>query len=254
MDYTLVTKIVTHRFNGFEDAVKTVEVDGKKFLADDTDPTKPKLDDKQQPVPFVEKKVEDIKIEDYSKAELAELAKVNPKVAELLDAENKRKDKETKDEKARKEKEEKDAAEKGEWQKLADSRKGDLEKVTAERDQKEEQLGKYVETTKKVLEGLRNSIPKENLGLIPADFSPRQQLEYIIANAERLGAKVNAINGKIDKNEVVPTGTDEDKLQARITELTDKAQKRTATSGELQELRQAGMKLTELKREAAAKK
>lgn len=248
-----VTEVVLHKFNGFEEQVKTVEVDGKKFVADDTDPTKPKLDDKQQPIPYVEKKA-DVKIEDLSKAQLEDLAKVNPHVAALLDADKKRKEDDEKAANDRKKKEEDDAAKAGEWQKLAEGRGTELETTKGTLKQKEEMLGKYVETTQKVLDGLLKTIPKENLSLIPSDFSPRQKLEYIIANADRLGAKVNAAGGKIDKSDDTPAGTDEDKLLARITELQKKATDRTATSAELTELRQAGIKLTELRREKEAKK
>lgn len=254
MNNHIVTKVVLHKFNGFEEEVKTVEVDGKKFVADETDPSKPKLDDKQQPILFVEKKVEVPKIEDLSKAELAEIAKHNPALAKLLDDNKKRAETDAQAEKDRIAKEEKEAEEKGNWKTLAETRKSDLDKMTGERDQKEEQLGKYVKTTEAVLKGLLESIPKENISLIPADFSPRQKLEYIIANASRLGAKVNAIGGKIDKNETEPTGTDEDKMVTRIEELSKKATARTATNPELAELRQLGSKLTALRREKDATK
>lgn len=257
MTHQFDTKIVSYQLDGFADEVKTVEVDGKKFVADETDPTKPKLDDKQQPVPFTEGKKDDTaapKIEDLSKLELAELAKLNPALAALLDEHGKLKTSLTKKEQEDKDAAEKALAEQGKWQDLANKRGEDLASITKERDQKEEQLGKYVETTKIVLDGLLKSIPKENLSLIPAEFSPRQQLEYIIKNADRLGAKVNAIDGKIDRNETTPTGTDEDKLMARITELTTKANSRTATNAELVELREAGSKLTQLRRAKEAGK
>lgn len=253
MNKQFVTTIVSHNFNGNEVEVKTVEVDGKKFIADETDPTKPKLDDKQQPVPFVDTKVVP-KIEDLSKADLAELAKVNPHVAKMLDDAKARTEADEKAAAEKKAADEKAAGEKGEWQKLADTRAQELEGTKGTLKQKEEMLGKYVETTEKVLKGLLATIPKENVSLIPADFSPRQKLEYIITNAARLGAKMNAVDGKIDKNDLTPNGTDEDKLMARMAELTTKANARTATTAELTELRQTGMKITELRREAAAKK
>lgn len=251
------TKVVLHKFNGNEDeVVKTVEVDGKKYVADETDPAKPKLGEDKQPILFVEKKADELppELKDLSKAELKDLAKHNPAVAALLDKQTKRDEADTKAEKERKEKEEKEAAEKGEWKGLADSRGAELATVKDTLAQKEEQLGKYVETTKTVLAGLMASIPKENQGLIPADFSPRQQLEYIIKNAKSLGAKVNSIDGKIDANEGKPKGTDEEKLIARIDELTKKSKTRTATNAELVELRESGTKLTQLRRAAVEAK
>lgn len=253
MSNKYVTEVVSRKFNGFEDAPKFVEVDGKKFIADDTDATKPKLDDKQQPIPYVEKKADDIKIEDYSKAELADLAKVNPKVAALLDAQKKREEDDEKAKGDQKKKDEEAAEKNGEWQKLAEGRGTELESTKGTLKQKEEMLGKYVETTQKVLDGLLKTIPKENLTLIPADFSPRQKLEYIIANSERLGVKVNAAGGKIDKNDETPAGTEEEKLVARMTELQKKATDKVATNAELAELRQVGSKITELRRAKAAK-
>lgn len=247
------TKIVSHKFNGHEDTV-TVEIEGKKYVADPADPTKPKLGDDQKPVLFTETNEPVVpKIEDVGKAELAELAKVNPHVAKMMEDAKNRSDSDSKAEKERKDKEEKEAAAKGEWQALATTRGTELETTKATLGQKEEMLGKYVEMTKTVLAGLMKSIPKENLGLIPAEFSPRQQLEYIVANAERLGAKVNAIGGPIEKSEVKPEGTDEDKMVARISELTKLSQERKATSVQLVELAELGSKLTALRREKGAK-
>lgn len=250
-----VTEVVLHKFNGNEEPVVPVlvEVEGKKFLADETDPTKQKLVD-GKPVPYEEKKTEIPKIEDLSKAELADLAKHNPALAKLLDDNKKRDEADTKRADDEKKRIEEDAKKTGKWQELAESRGTELETTKTELTQKGEQLGKYVETTKLVLEGLKKSIPKENLDLIPADFSPRQQLEYIIKNGARLGVKTNAIDGKVDKNDETPAGTEVEKLEKRMTELQKKATDRTATSAELQELRQVGMKITEVKREAAAKK
>lgn len=252
MSKTFVPKIVSHLFNGNEDEV-VVEVEGVKYIADPTDPTKPKLGDDQKPIPFVDKKV-DVKIEDLTKAELADLAKVNPHVAKLLDDQKKREEADTKAEQDRKKKEEDDAKEKGNWQQLAETRGNELDTTKKTLAQKEEMLGKYVGMTENILKGLLNTIPKENIALIPADFSPRQKVEYIFANADRLGAKVNAAGGKIEKNETEIAGTEEAKLSARITELTAKANNRTATNSELTELQEVGSKLTQLRREAAAKK
>lgn len=252
MNTQWLSQIVLHSYNGNEDEVKVVEVDGAKFVADDTDPSKPKLDADQKPIPFVEKKVEDIKIEDFSKADLEQLAKVNPKVAEMLDSIKKRDEEDGKKAEEAKKKEDEAAAKNGEWQGLAEKRGTELETTKGTLKQKEEMLGKYVETTQKVLDGLLKSIPKENLTLIPSDFSPRQKLEYIIANAARLGAKVNAAGGKIEDNEEHPAGSEEDKLVARIEELTKKATDRTATATELAELRQMGSKLTEIRRKKEA--
>lgn len=256
MNNQFVTKVVLHSINGFEVEVKTVEVEGKVYVADETDPTKPKLGEDKQPILHVDKKVELPDIKDLSKAELADLAKHNPAVAKMLDDNKKRDEADQKRADDAKKKEEDDAAKAGKWQELAEGRGTELATTKATLATKEEQLGKYVETTKVVLAGLMASIPKENQSLIPTDFSPRQQLEYIIKNAKSLGAKVNSIDGKIDKSTTEVTGTEEDKMVARIEELTKKAQAKpmTATAVELQELRQLGSKLTTLRRTKEAAK
>ncbi len=245
--------IVIHEFNGFADA-DFIEIEGKKFVIDETDSTKAKVDDKGEPILFVEQKKDDATnpdtdTNDYTKADIESLAKVNPHVAALLDAQKKREEEDQKKAEEAKKAEEEKAEKDGEWQKLAATRSSELESFKGTLKQKEDMLGKYVDTTEKVLKGLLDTIPKENQTLIPAEFSPRQKLEYIITNASRLGAKVNSVDGHIEKSDTNPQVTEQDKLVTLIKELTDKGD--TRTSLESQNLRQAGMKLTELRRTAA---
>ena len=192
--------VSVHKFNGFvEPEIKFVEVEGKKFVDDGSG--KAKLDDKGQPIPFTENNQKP-EIKDLSNAQLEELAKVNPHVAKLLSDKTEADAKEA----ARIKKEEDDkrkaAEEKGEWQSLAQSEKTKREELEGKLAEKEELLGKYKGSVDQVLKEILSTIPKENLGLIPEEFSPRQKLEYIIKNAKTLGAKITNIKGDdgIQKN------------------------------------------------------
>lgn len=231
-----------HSFNGFIEE-KFVEVDGKKFVDDGSG--KAKVDDKGVPVPFKEA----VPQLDLSTADIEALAKVNPKLAKFIadsaDASKRLADIAT----AEEEKKRKDAEAKGEWQKLADEAMGKQKTAEALVKQKEEQLGKYVETVEKVLSGLIATIPKENVALIPADYSARQKLAYIIENAKLLGAKVAPPVDGVDKSKGAPDATAEGALVAEVDALLKK-KPRTASedtllwekSKQLKELRLANQK------------
>lgn len=245
-----VSQIVYHSQNGNEEqSEKFVEVEGKKFIDDGTG--KAKLGEDGKPIPFVEKQATP-EIKDLSKAELAELAKVNPAVADLLKKQKERDEQDEKDKQTRKEKEEKEAAEKGEFKQLAESRGQELEQTKGLLKQKDEQLGKYVDTVNTILTSVLATIPKENLSLIPDGFSPRQKLEYITKNAKLLGAKiVGGAGSPINKSEVQPEGTEEEKLVARFQELQKKGSTRTAAEND--ELMKVGTKIKEIRTARNAK-
>ena len=231
--------MIVHNQNGYEeDADKFVELDGKKFIPDDDDPTKAKVGEDGKPVPFKEDDKgddgkdgkEDDELADKS---LEDLAKVNPAVAKMLeDQEDAKKEKE-KEEKEKKDAEDKKAGEDGKWQDLAEERKIKNESLQKDLDKNGEILGKYVNSTKEILKNVIDTIPEENRGLIPEDFSPRQQLEYITKNQKLLGAKVSqAQGGKVGKNDDTPIGTQEEELIKEIGEFTKKARDNTITAAE----------------------
>lgn len=215
---------VTHSIDGFADE-KFVEVDGKKFAsADGKEPTK---DDKGQPVPYVEKQAPVAPAFDPSKATLQELAGINPAIKQMLDDQ-------AKAAADAKKKAEEEAGKNGEWEKLATERQGRISELEKELGTKSEIVGKYIESTKKVLDDVIKTIPKERLTLIPESFSPREKLEYIIANAALLGAKVTSAAGSVvPPNDGQPQATEEQKLQNEVNELIKKGATRTVTENNL---------------------
>lgn len=242
-----VSKVVSHFYNGNIDEVKFIEVDGAKFEADEKGQVKVGADGK--PIPFVEKKADDIDKDkiDVATADLETLAKINPAIAAMLDGKKKADDLLTQKEKDEKLAEEKALQEKGEWQKLAEARATDLEKALDLVKQKDDLLGKYKGSVETILKDIMATIPKDNLVLIPADYSPRQKLEYITQNAKLLGAKINQIKkgDGVDNSDDTPSGTEEEKLVTEIEELIKKGDKKTKT--ELDILYEKSKKLTELR-------
>jgi len=174
---------------------KTVTVDSVEYLADDKgeikldgeekivyDPEKHGKEDKPKP------KDDDKKPKvNAADAELEALAKVNPKVAKMLE-EKATADKKIEDDRIAAEKAaEDDAAKQGEWQELAETRATKLKDLEDKHEKQGDQLGKYVDSTKRILEETLKTIPEENRGMIPEDYSPRQQLEYITKECEGVG-------------------------------------------------------------------
>ena len=231
MQHQIVPCVVSlHSLNGHEEDIKFVEVEGAKFVADEKDPAKPKLDDKGEKIPFVEKKPgESDKVDESKLGELTieELAKLSPAAAKLLEEKTAREAADKKREADEAAKAEEDAKKKGEWQKLAEERGVTIETLKKELGTKEEILGKYVGSTKQILAEVMKTIPKENVGLIPESFSPREKLEYITQNAKLLGATIvgSGKGGKVDKNDADPNATDEEKLATEIEELRKKPNK-----------------------------
>lgn len=234
--------VSVHKFNGFVDGgeEKFVEVDGKKFVDDGSG--KPKLDDKNQPIPFVEKKAGDeidLTNLDYATVtdeQLAIIEKKAPSIAKLI------KDKREADAKIagiddeKKKKEEEDLKAKGEWEKLAGQKDGTIADLTKKLQEKEGLLGKYAESIKSILKDTLATIPKDKLGLIPSEFSDRQKLEYITKNAKLLGATIIG-SGKIEKgDDDTITGTEEEKMINRFEELQKKKDKTRTEEQEMIEL------------------
>ena len=254
--------MIVHGQNGYEeDADKFVEIDGKKFIPDGEDPTKAKVGEDGEPVPFKEEEKKgdkgdngDDNNDDLAGKSLEDLAKVNPKVAKILeDQEDAKKNKE-KEDKEKKDAEDEKAAKDGKWQELAEERKTKADSLQKDLDKNGEILGKYVNSVKEVLKNVIDTIPEENRGLVPEDFSPRQQLEYITKNQKLLGAKVSqAQGGKILDNDKTPTGTEEEELIKEIGEFQEKSQKGTLTEAESEIFFEKGKKLKELRTKKALK-
>lgn len=224
--------------NGYEDDEKFVEIDGQKFVADDADPSKAKLDDKGEKIPVKAKADDKGDGGSGSGQSLEELAKSNPEVAKLLDEKKQRDEDEKKRQQDEEKRKEKEAQEKGEWQKLAEERGKKVDELQSELGKKDEILGKYVGSTKQILAEVMATIPKENQGLIPDNFSPREKLEYITKNAKLLGAKiVGAGKGSsVDKNDSEPPSSELEKLNNEFLELQKKKDKTPTELNQMSEL------------------
>jgi len=241
-----VSKNVVHLFNGNADGDEpvAVEVEGKKFVDDGTG--KAKLGDDGQPIPFVEKVVVD-KSFDAAKADLEKLGEINPLVAKMLEANKKFGDdiavKEEETQKAIT----KELEEKGEFKTLAETRATEIVEKDKTIAQKDEQLGKYVKTVESILEATLATIPKENISLIPAEFSARQKLEYISQNSKILGAQLTAVKqGEgVDKNDLNANTSEEEVLSVEVDELMKKPNK---TKQELDILYDKSKKLTRIRK------
>lgn len=233
MTKTFATIVRIFLRDGFAEEGKFVEIDGAKFVPDEADPSKAKVGDDGKPVPFTEKKPET----PPATKSLEELAKDNPEIAALLEKDKKRVEEDEKRAKEQKEKEEKEAAEKGQWKELAEKRAQELEAEKQKTAQKEEILGKYVGSVKEILAETLKTIPKEKLGLIPDNFSPREKLEYITKNAKLLGAKVGSgAGGGVGGNDDDPPATEEAKVSKELEDLRKKEKKTEADHEKIFEL------------------
>jgi hypothetical protein len=229
MNNKIATKQIIHSFNGFEDddEVKTVEIDGVTYEADPDDPTKAKEVDgekvkyeKKDPKPADPPKPDDLP--DISKMSTEEVAALNPEIKKLLEekAEREEADRKAADDKKKEE---------GKHEELLKERDTEIEDLKKKLGKKETILEKYVGSVKQVLEQVKGDIPKDNLGLIPDNFSPREQLEYITKNAKLLGVKVGTgSGGGVDPNDTDPNATDLQKYQTEFEELQKKENKTQA--------------------------
>lgn len=219
--------IVAHNFNGnIEEASKFVEVDGKKFEADDKG--QPKKNDKGEPIPFVEPTDGKPPKVEAENADLEALAKVNPAVAKIL-ADKKAAEDALAAYNTDKEKSEREAAEKrGEWQTLAQTETQKREAAEKALKDREDLLTKYKEDTDFWLKTVMATIPKEKQSLIPSEFSSRQKLRYIMENAAQLGATVPGQKAApIDKNDAQPVTTELQKTRNELNDLVKKGSART---------------------------
>jgi len=230
MLHKIETKVVVHKFNGKEDDVQFVEIDGKKYIPDDTDKTKAKEVDgkKVEYVAPVPPKKDDAP--DLSKMTTEEIANLNPEVKKLL---QEKADREAADAKA---KQDADLAA-GKHEEVIKSKDAEIDKLKKELGTKGEILEKYVGSVKQVLEQVLKDIPKDNIGLIPESFSPREKLEYITKNAKLLGVKVGTgKGGGVPPNEDDPNTTDLQKYQAEFETLQKKEGKKASDFTRMAEL------------------
>lgn len=244
--------------NGHADeVVEFVEVDGAKFVKGEDGKAKTGEDGK--PIPYVAKEKIEVKddkgvkvdITDYTNAELEELAKVNPKVKKMLDDKAASDKKIADQEAAEAKRKEDDLKARGEWQKLAEDAQSKATGLEEKLKEKEEMLVKYKGTVEGVVDSIIKTIPEDKRNLVPAKFSPREKLEYIVQNAASLGATVSFTQGgKPDKSDT-DTGnlTEDQKLVKEIADIEAKATKtpedwtkHLELSKKLKDLRGAGKK------------
>gem|GEM_PF-2833823 len=205
-----------------------IEKDGQRYVGDKDGKV---LEEDGKPVVYDPAKHKDAD-PDLSALELETLAKANPHVARVLqekqEAEAKAKELAEAEEKKRQE----EAQKKGEFQKLYEEATGKLKERDGELGKLKESVKSYSETIDTLLNQMLEQVPKEKQALIPADYSSKKKLEYILANAAALGAETVLKKGsEVPKNDKAPVG-DEAKLVAEIEELTKKAN-RTPTENTL---------------------
>ena len=235
-----------------------IEKEGKFFKADDTSKQILVVDGKE-----VEATPEEVKAfqeandkggkkgDEGAKKSIEDLAKENPDVAKLLEdfsGVNKRLN-DLEEEKKKKEME--DAKAKGEFEKLFTDESTAHKDTRANLDKVTRLLDEYKQTTEGILTDVMKGIPKEKQSLIPAEYSPRKKLEYIIANGAILG-----VSTILKKGDIVPPNdgqplNEEATLVKEIEELRLKANK---TPMELDLMLQKATQLKNLRKEADNKK
>jgi len=206
-----------------------IEKEGKFFQADDKGEVV--KNDKGEPIPATEDEIKSHQKEqkgktvdvDIEKADLTELAKVNPNVAKFLTEHKSMLDEKSKAETEAKTKEQEEAQKRGEWQKLYESEKSEREKTKAEHDKLYAIVGEYKKTVEEILDSYMKVVPKEKQTLIPSDYTPKKKLEYIINNAKLLGLESIVVKGgKIPPSEMQTPATDEAKLADEVNTLLAK--------------------------------
>lgn len=200
-----------------------IEKEGKRFVADKDGNIQ--KDDKGNEVVYDPKTHKETP--DLSSFELEELAKTNPHVARVLqekqEAENKAK--ELADAEEAKQKEE--AQKKGEFQKLYEDTEAKRKQAQDELTKAQEIVKNYKGTIQGLLDSVLETIPKEKHSLIPADYSARKKLEYIMSNAAALGVEpvIKTKGSGVPPHDNPPNLTEEAKLISEIDGLMKKANK-----------------------------
>lgn len=237
-----------------------VEIDGNAFVEDPNNEGEPLTTDDGEKVPYSErdkvadkfsdedndadKSKDDDK--DLSNIPFDELKEKHPKVAEKLKEAKKYREQLEDIKKKQKEREEQKKKKKGKYEELLKEKEKELEEIQSENKKRKSLLSKHKETIDRILEDIEEQIPEERRTLIPSNFSNRQKLEYIVENAEHLGAKV-AINkgGDVPSNQDNPPLDREGKLQKEFQELMNKDD---LSVREDQKLRELSKKLKEIRK------
>ncbi len=205
---------------------KFIEIDGAKFQVDPNDETKAKMDADGKPVPFVEEKKGDESDKnkvDLSKVSIEDLRKANPDIEKALkDVEDIKKAEED-----RKKKEQEDNTKKlqeeNKWKELYETEKEKNVVVTGDLTKANELLKNHQDTIKSILDNVLEKVPADKKNLIPKDYSPRKQLEYVTSNADIFGVNVTLQKGGgVPDNDKKVTLDDESKLTERLEELRNK--------------------------------
>lgn len=199
-----------------------IEKEGQRYVGDKDGNVQ--KDDKGNPVVYDPQKHKETSVSDL---ELEALAKTNPHVARVLQEkqEAEKKAKELAD--AEEAKRQEDARKNGEWQKLAEENSAKLKAAEDERTKLSVIVQKDKETIQGLLDQVLETIPKERQSLIPADYSPRKKLEYIMSNAAALGVEpvIKTKGSEVPPHNNPPNLTEEAKLIAEIDGLMKKANK-----------------------------
>lgn len=231
--------------------MKVIEIEGKKFEADDDGKVINGEDGK--PKPYVDPadnkdkdKDKDKQTIDPANADLEELAKVNPKLADFMKQAQENSTKLTEKEKADQDAERKRLEEKGEWEKIAKQNEDAAKKAQADLAKSNELLKAYKGTMSEALAALMAEIPDDKKALIPEAFTERQKFEYIIKNAEQLGAKsaLTKKGGKVPGNDEEKPTDEAVTMQKRFDELAAKSGKSRVEETEMLDL---AKKLKEIK-------
>lgn len=243
MHNTIVECVIAHYYvDGFADGEG--DGDGK---GDGGEGKKPETKETDTD-PDGGKKPEDGKKEDDkggSPQSLEELAKTNPDIAKLVN-EHKDNAKKLADIKAAQEEENRKKLEdENKWKELSDADRVAKEKAEAEAVKAKEAADKYKSSIEGIVDGMMKQIPEDKRGLVPKDYTPLQQLEFINTNAKWLGVSGGGSKGgAVPPNEEEVNLDEESKLQKEYEELMNKE---TRTPIEDDKLLQVAKKLKKVR-------
>lgn len=211
---------------------KSIEIEGKKVLADDAGEAL--KNSKGEYIPYVEQSIPDVKDLD-----LEALSKANPTVAKMIEEHNANqlKLKEIKD--AEEAKALEDAKKNGDFQKLLEDATTKNKTLEETLKTKDEQIGKYRTSVEGVVDNLLKQIPDDKKTLIPEKFSPREKLEYITQNSASLGVTTTVVpkqGDKVPDNDKEPVAGQQAILMKKFTDLMDKKDRSSAEDLELSKL------------------